>query len=297
MEAIDAVIEDGDDPREAPELLEFDELPERSSYLAVLARQGDQAIRTVAREVLKVRAEQGEPEAVDALRALMLDADGPDFERVRAAGGLYFAGELPRVGSVDLFLAGRRRELPVRVPWVRAEPSLPGMTDEQAYAFVEARKQRAEGKAREACRAFAELLTSAPTREAQLALKHELAVTQLPVKGLQQEGERWLRELLGAPDCPLRTRAYQAMRELGAGIEDTATQLVSEADEDGPYAFDNAVALLTVREELAWKRGEEDRALAAWIAHEALGAFEIGPDGTRYERRQVMFSDADQPAG
>jgi hypothetical protein len=33
------------------------------------------------------------------------------------------------------------------------------------------------------------------------------------------------------------------------------------------------------------------------IDAEALGAFEIGPDGTRYERHQVMFSDADQPAG
>jgi hypothetical protein len=85
--------------------------------------------------------------------------------------------------------------------------------------------------------------------------------------------------------CLLRTRAYQALRELNAGIEDRAQQLVVDTDEDGPYAFEDATELLTVREELAWRRGEDDRAMTAWVAHEALGAFEIEADGTRYEGR------------
>jgi hypothetical protein len=123
-------------------------LPERSSYLAVMARQGDAAARSVAREVLKLRAEQGEAEAVDALRALLLDPDGPDFERVRAAGALYFAGELPRVGVVEMFLDGARRKPLVRVPWLQSSPALPGMDEGHYSEFYQAERQRSEGARR-----------------------------------------------------------------------------------------------------------------------------------------------------
>ena len=261
-----------------------------------MARQGDAAARSVAREVLKLRAEQGEAEAVEALRALLLDPEGPDFERVRAAGALYFAGELPRVGVVQVFLGGARRNLLVRVPWLQSGPALPGM-DEGRYAeFYKAERQRSDGNAREACRIFAGLLASAPIRAAELTLKHELAMTQLYADGLQRDGERCLSELLCARDCLLRTRAYQALRELNAGIEDRAQQLVVDTDEDGPYAFEDATELLTVREELARRRGEDDRAMTAWLAHEALGAFEIEVDGTRYEGRLEITPDTDVTA-
>ncbi len=297
VEAITGLMDQGFNPSEDPELLDLDELPERSSYLAVMARQGDAPARIVAREVLKLRAEKGEAEAVDALRALLLDPEGPDFERVRAASALYFAGELPRVGTVEVFLAGARRKLLVRVPWVQSGPLLPGLDHRHYAEFLQARQQRNDGNAREACRIFAGLLTSAPTRAVELGLKHELALTQLSTEGLQQEGERCLSELLSAPDCLLRTRAYQAMRELSAGSEERAQQLVADTDEDGPYAFEDATELLTVREELAWRHGADDLALTAWLAHEALGAFEIEPDGTRYEGRLEIPPDLDRPAG
>jgi tetratricopeptide (TPR) repeat protein len=297
VEAIGEVIDQGFDPREDPELLDLDELPERSSYLAVMARQGDAAARSVAREVLKLRAEQGEAEAVDALRRLLLDAEGPDFERVRAASALYFAGELPRIGVVEMFLSGARRKLLVRVPWLQSDPALPGMDEGRYFEFYQAEQQRSAGNAREACRIFAGLLASAPTRAAELRLKHELAMTQLSADGLQREGESCLSELLSSPDCLLRTRAYQALRELNAGIENGAQQLVVDTDEDGPYAFEDATELLTVREELARRRGDGDRAMTVWVAHEALGAFEIAADGTRYEGRLEIPPDADLTTG
>lgn len=291
LEAIGGLMDQGFNPSEDPELLDLDELPERSSYLAVMARQGDAGARVVAREVLRLRAERGEAQAVDALRALMLDPEGPDFERVRAASALYFAGELPRVCAVEIFLAGARRHLLVRVPWVQSAPSVPGLDQAQYTEFLKAEEQRNQGNAREACRIFAALLASAPTRDAELRLKHELAITQLSTEGSQPEGESCLSELLSSPDCLLRTRAYQALRELSAGIEERAQQLVAVADEDGPYAFEDATELLTVREELAWRRGEDDRALTAWLAREALGAFEIDADGTRYEGRLEIPAD------
>jgi hypothetical protein len=55
--------------------------------------------------------------------------------------------------------------------------------------------------------------------------------------------------------------------------------------------------LLTVREELAWRRGEDDRAMTAWVAHEALGAFEIEADGTRYEGRLEIPPCPDMTTG
>ncbi|HYL19594.1 MAG TPA: tetratricopeptide repeat protein, partial [Burkholderiales bacterium] len=176
VEALADLFEQGIDPRVDPELLELDALPERSSYLAVIARQADAAIRTVAREVLRRRAEDGEPEAVDALRALIVDSDGPDFERLAAGAALYFAGELPRVGTVEIFLAGRLRQLQVKVPWISHEAWLPGMDEEQRVAFIEAEELVGQGDGREACAAFARILAHATTRAAQLAVRHELAV-------------------------------------------------------------------------------------------------------------------------
>lgn len=291
VEALADLFEQGIDPRVDPELLDLDALPERSSYFAVIARQADAAIRTVAREVLRRRAENGEPEAVDALRALIVDSDGPDFERLAAAAALYFAGELPRVGTVEIFLAGRLRQLQVKVPWISHEAWLPGMDEEQRVAFIEAEELVGQGDEREACAAFARILAHATTRAAQLAVRHELAVTQLSVKELEQEGERALRELLSEPDCPLRTRAFQASRDLTAGTEDAARQLVAAADIDEPLDLDDAVAWLTICEELAAKRGDEDRALTARLARQALGAFEVGSDGARDEARHEIFVD------
>ena len=114
---------------------------------------------------------------------------------------------------------------------------------------------------------------------------------------LRAAEDRELTVFCRPTDCLLRTRAYQAVRELRAGIEQRAEQPVAAADEDGPYAVEAATALLRVRQELAWRRGEDERALTAWLADEALGAFEIEADGARCRGRPEMAPDLDQSAG
>jgi tetratricopeptide (TPR) repeat protein len=252
--------------------LELD-LPERSEFLSVMARQGDPVTRAIALELIGRRAERGEAAAIDCLKRHLRSRLANDYERAMAAGFLFYARALPQRTSLRAFLNDHEQDISVAVPSVGMAPDVLDLTQAQAARHAQAQERLAAGEMPAAAQILEALLRDASSRRAELALRHELATALHRIPGREADAQRLVAELLQASDCLPRTRAFHALLELDAGRLAQARAELEALPLDGEYWFFDAAALL-----YAWERVHHAAAdSAGWFgikcAQRGLGAF------------------------
>lgn len=263
----EAVVED-------PALLVYP-LQGHAFYLGALLRQCGPLCRTLARENLADRAGRGDAAAEAELRRFIEFRYGKDTERVEALRALYYAGRLPPSGPVTVFLRGALRTLEVTVPAASENLPLPGMPADAQDDYIRSVYAHKPAQAQAALEKLRHWRTQAPTEVLRRVLDHRIALLLQGPLGRAAEGETLLKQSIDSGEAPARSHAFAARVAMARGDLGAASRLLEGQLARAGSCDEDLAPVLVAQEELHAARGETDLALAAMIARECLGAFDI----------------------
>lgn len=249
------------------------ELDAHSIYLGVILRASDPLLRTLARGELCRRSEDGDADAINALRGMVISAQCTDRERVEALRALYFAGSLPRCGPVDIYLRGRLQSVLVDVPLIQELPMLIDAPDAARDDYFNAVFAAEPAELRHSLGRMEYWLEQTQDPSSRLQLEHRAILLLYALK--DKRGVQRLQSAIDAGGALPRTYAFAARAAIAENdLDKAATLLKGQLTRAGTNDEDLSPVLMATQE-LHAARQEEEQEIAAWIAYEALGAFEV----------------------